>query len=127
VSKPCVDFVGYHDRDGYGQIGRKTKAHRQAFLNAHGWLPKIVMHTCDNPSCIEPTHLVAGSPKENTADMMAKGRAKFAGRCLTLEQVADVRRRVAAGEIQRAIARELKVHPMTINRIVRGRSWKGVT
>jgi predicted transcriptional regulator len=69
---------------------------------------------------------VAGTPKTNTRDMMAKGRAKFAGRCLTLQQVASVRQRVAAGEVQRAIARELQVHPVTINRIVKGRSWEGV-
>lgn len=73
-----------------------------------------------------PTHLAAGTAKANIRDMMAKGRAKFGGQCLAPQQVADVRRRVAAGESQRAIARELKVHYTTINRIVRGRTWEGV-
>lgn len=106
--------------------GDNVRVARQVFETTRGWLPEVVMHTCDNPPCVEPTHLIAGTWRLNTLDMMLKGRAKFSGRCFTPAQVADIIRRVRAGEVQRAIARELKVHPTTINRIVRGRSWKGV-
>lgn len=34
----------------------------------------IVMHTCDNPPCCNPSHLVLGTQAENLADMRAKGR-----------------------------------------------------
>ena len=74
MARPCIEFQGYRDKDGYGQSGRCTKAHRAAFLAAYGWLPRLVMHTCDNPPCIEPTHLVAGSAKANSRDMARKGR-----------------------------------------------------
>ena len=35
----------------------------------------IVRHTCDNPACINPEHLVLGTHKDNTADMINRGRA----------------------------------------------------
>lgn len=125
--KPCIEWTGRRDKDGYAMSGGTTRVARQVFVDAHGWEPEVVMHTCDNPPCVEPTHLRGGTHQENTRDMMAKGRAKFAGRCLTPEQVASVRQRVTAGEVQRAIARELKVHPTTINRIVQGQTWKEVS
>lgn len=126
MTEPCKEWTGRRDKDGYAMRGGAIRVAREVFQQTHGWLPPVVMHTCDNPPCVEPTHLVAGTSKLNTLDMMLKGRAKFAGRCFTPDQVTDIIRRVQAGEVQRAIARELKVHPTTINRIVRERTWKGV-
>ena len=42
--------------------------------NAEPLEGRLVMHTCDNPGCCNPAHLVAGTQTENMADCSAKGR-----------------------------------------------------
>ena len=60
----------------YGDIMRRA-AHRVAW-EAHNAQPipegMVVMHSCDNPACVNPEHLSIGTPKDNTHDMIAKGR-----------------------------------------------------
>ncbi len=64
---------------GYGQAHYKGKpygAHRLAWLFTFNDLPADlgVLHKCDNMLCVRPSHLFLGTPKQNTADMIAKGR-----------------------------------------------------
>ena len=78
----CIPWLGYKTAKGHGVIqtastgSRKTCAHRIAWVLKHGDLaPKIlVLHRCDNPSCVNVDHLFLGSAKENTADMVSKKR-----------------------------------------------------
>ena len=57
----------------------KTRAHRIVYFVCHPAedQKQMVLHTCDRRNCIRPDHLFAGTAKDNTDDMIAKGRAKF--------------------------------------------------
>lgn len=71
-----------HDRAGYGVFkfnGRQLRAHRVALALADGVAPAVFLtiHSCDNPPCCNPSHLSPATSKENTADMLTRGRARF--------------------------------------------------
>lgn len=78
----CWRWKGAVMRGGYGcfSLTRVRRgplmAHRVAYAAVHGSVPSgaVVMHSCDNPLCVNPDHLRLGSQLDNTRDMMAKGR-----------------------------------------------------
>lgn len=81
----CWPWLRAKDRDGYGVFRVRTGnigAHRVALaLSAGGIDAKAtVCHRCDNPSCCNPAHLFVGSSRDNTRDMMAKGRQGWGDR-----------------------------------------------
>ena len=61
--------------NGVGK-SQRIYAHRWMKLQTDGWVGEVVMHTCDNPSCVNPDHLVNGTQKENLNDMHFKGRTE---------------------------------------------------
>lgn len=83
-------------KTGYGEIkvsGRKIPAHRASWMAHRGEIPHglVVMHKCDNRSCINPEHLSLGTRKDNSVDMAKKGRSGFQQR--TPEQRKEAARR----------------------------------
>jgi hypothetical protein len=130
----CWIWTGPVTRDGYGMfwwrhpvIGDRHRegAHRIAYYQTHGWLPACVMHTCDEPSCVRPDHLRAGTHAENMRDAMLKGRMSTGPRPrFTREQVAEIRRRAVSGTPDRQLADEYGVHFTTIAHLVLGTTYK---
>lgn len=113
---------------GYGRFnlgGRMLTASRVAFEITHGELgDDEARHTCDNPPCCNPAHLIRGTHAENMADMARRGRTSI--RRLTPAAVVDIRSRRAAGARAIDLAAEYGVTPSNISQIVTRRIWKHI-
>lgn len=77
----CWEWQGSINTTGYGQIylgagRRRSVTHRVSYELAKGPIPDglVVMHSCDNPRCVNPDHLSVGTHADNAADRDAKGR-----------------------------------------------------
>lgn len=139
----CIIWTGYKDRAGYGTVhhdGKLRKAHRIAYCQANNISIETinglcVRHTCDNPSCVNPEHLLLGTGKQNVADRIVRNRshhpngAKNNAVKLTREQVEEIRAKYIPrkkGFNAESLAKEYGVSPTWIGRIVAGSPWKDV-
>jgi len=133
----CWIWNGARKPSGYGNfyVNRKyMSAHRASYTFHFGEIPegKVVMHSCDNPSCVNPNHLRAGSHKENVRDMINKGRADGVPRgseytpcCkLTWVKVREIRLKLSKGIKQSILAKEYEVSAAAISCINMGATWR---
>lgn len=135
----CWEWQGQRNHSGYGVfylVGKYVGAHRVSYGLFVAPIPDgmMVCHHCDNPPCVNPAHLFVGTAKDNTQDMIQKGRGQWnmvgvlgerhRSARLTEVEVASVRRRWADGETMSAMAREKGVHISTISRVVREHTWR---
>lgn len=132
----CWLWVGSlnENRGKYGRffVGRKSiRAHRASYLIATGKCPadRFVCHKCDTPQCVNPDHLFLGEPKDNTWDMIKKGRAKSVrgaahGKAkLSADDVLTIRNLLANGAVQRKVAALYSVSPALICIINKRKKW----
>lgn len=82
TAEGCWEWRGSRNYYGYGtfsahRLGHvKSRAHRVVYEHIVGPIPegKVLLHSCDNPPCVNPEHLRPGTRPENSADMVAKDR-----------------------------------------------------
>jgi len=161
-SDGCWLWTGAKNGRGYGNFRCRhgypsVLAHRFAYELANGPIPAglWVLHHCDNPSCVRPTHLFLGDAKANMEDAKSKGRpigrrhnhlgargeSCYAAK-LTRAEVSEIRtlygpRRpwrgpgshsIARHRIQmRELAARFGVSESTVGHIIRGDTWQPIS
>lgn len=145
----CWQWQAGGDKQGYGHfwmptLKRMVAAHRVSFEIANGPLPvkkvgtmgsvgTVVCHTCDNPGCVNPNHLFAGTQRDNNADKVRKGRqASHPGERnpkakLTAADVRNIRQSATGKHGERmAIARKWNISSGHVSKILAGEVWPDV-
>jgi DNA-binding XRE family transcriptional regulator len=132
-ARGCIPWLATKTSKGYGILqvagagSTKTVAHRIAWVLRHGDLaPEVlVLHRCDNPSCVNADHLFLGSAKHNTEDMVAKGRHSWRNgtpwQKLTAADGARIRELRNAGHTQQYVADLMGVSRPLISLIESGK------
>lgn len=135
----CWNWKGmvFKNRGGYGcftcrPLGIKTaRAHRVAYqlANRVNILENVhVLHSCDNPRCVNPDHLFLGDQPSNMEDRQTKNRQNKGDdhgmHKLKEPQVLEIRSRLKNKEKGRTLAKEFGVTEITISDIKRRRSWR---
>lgn len=128
----CWLWLGCKTTKGYGQLyksGRMIRAHAFSYELHYGKVGNgmMVLHSCDNPSCVNPGHLFVGDQQSNMDDMVRKGRSpvgeKNVKAKLTAGQVIQIRNDTRSAS---KVASEFGVSECTIY-VIRGkRSWKHI-
>lgn len=139
----CWEWQDRLNIGGYGQCtyqGRPYVTHRVAWMIEKGEIPKgmLVCHHCDNRKCVRIDHLFLGTYKDNTADMMRKGRHSKGDRSspksrargerhphakLTEEQVREIRK---SNLPQKELCGIYGLHQTAISDIRLRKSWRHV-
>lgn len=144
----CWLWLGACRKSGYGvfrRLGKFIYAHRESYRVFVGEIQNglMICHHCDNPFCVNPKHLFAGSAADNVADAMKKGRmssgSKHSEVChrmigeknpiskLSNSQVEEIKKALSQSEAVSWIARKYGVSRATIYWIKNGTLWKHVS
>jgi hypothetical protein len=109
----CWIFTGVKDESGYGRIlvgsrkdgsRRSDRAHRVSYRIFRGNIGNLcVLHSCDNPACINPEHLFLGTKLDNSNDKINKNRhpnvagAKNPNASHCMKEIMEIREKYASG------------------------------
>jgi hypothetical protein len=134
----CWLWLGAKNSGGYGSF-LGTGAHVRSYEYAKGPIPEglCVLHSCDNPSCVNPAHLFLGTKADNSQDAWKKGRNFFqkhpearpkgenhANAKLNKKQIAEIRKLYASGVYyQKTLVKHFGVSQRTISLITRRESY----
>ncbi len=138
ASNGCIEWQGGCYLNGYGRIrteGRGQEGtHRFAYKLFVGPIPDglHVLHRCDNPTCVNPTHLFLGTAGDNIRDCVSKGRHVPSGLqgqnhpCakITDDDVMEIRRRHKDGETPTTLASAFGYSIGGINKIIHRNVWR---
>jgi predicted DNA-binding protein YlxM (UPF0122 family) len=88
---------------------------------------EFALHRCDKKTCVNPNHLFVGTAKDNSADMVAKGRKEYGSRVygsvLVEEQVVEIRNKYKEGTDMKSIAELYGISYENVAAIISGKTW----
>jgi DNA-binding XRE family transcriptional regulator len=133
----CWEWTGAKTWRGYGAFviekGKQEPASRVSFVLENNIdISKLhICHKCDNPSCVNPAHLFAGTNADNMRDKVKKKRHSFGEKNgdarLTEAQVLEIRHLYSSGNFsQRELAKQFGVSQRAILCIVNRILWKHI-
>lgn len=133
----CWEWTAARDTRNYGVLqvsGRALGAHRVSWELTNGPIPEglFVCHKCDNPGCVNPSHLFLGTPADNMHDAIDKGRIhKVAGERhgnakLLDQDIPDILAMLASGMSLAAVANHYRISRTTVCNIKNRKQWAHV-
>ena len=130
ISKPnqCGQRYGVFGLVEHGN-NVSYRAHRVAWMLCNGKIPDgyVIMHSCDVPLCVNPSHLKAGTHAENIADRDRKGHtARGANHGMAKLTEIEVRTIKRSNISTQSLADKLNVKYTTIQKIRSGINWKHI-
>ncbi len=128
----CWEWQGQTNEHGYGREttkGKNKQAHRIAYELENGPIPNgmLVCHSCDNRKCVRVSHLWLGTCKDNSEDMVNKGRSgKGARNSRAKLTEAQVRRifREKGKQTSPQVGSQYGVSPCAVLKIWKGVRWQ---
>lgn len=121
----CHIWNAYTDKNGYGKISIDHKpqlAHRVAYELFVGNIPQgmLILHSCDNPYCVNPDHLRVGTNAENMRDKGLRGK-NFK---ITNEQATEIKELLKSGVKIKEVARIYNLDYYYVNMVRIGKARK---
>jgi hypothetical protein len=130
-SEGCWTWTANTNQSGYGMFAHPARgmisAHRVSWEIANGPISDgaHVLHSCDNRTCVNPSHMRLGSHDDNMRDMAERERSRTTK--LTASDVSTIRELARTGRSLRSIAREFRISPGNVGFIIAGKTWKHVS
>ena len=119
-SGDCKVWIRCFNTDGYARMGGNIKVHRLVYklFTAEDISRYVIRHTCDNPKCINPDHLIKGTNLDNIRDRNERGRTY---RVITKEKVIMVKALLTSKQFsQKEIANIVGIDPRRVSDIHNG-------